>query len=75
MAGNEHDPQGLKPLMEGLSVEERRRVLADKDYPSEKNDQLLEDVESEFLVMEKRDRNKPLTKEQKERNNPISNEL
>ncbi len=60
--------------MEGLSVEERQRVLADKGDQSKENDQLLEAMGSASLVMEKGDRHKPLTKPQKERNNPISKE-
>ncbi len=39
---NEHNRQGLQHLMEGLSVEERKRFLADKGYQSKENDQLLE---------------------------------
>ena len=71
---NEYDSQGLQPLMEVLSVVERKRVLADKGYKSKENDQLLEAMGSESLVMEKGDRNKPLTKPQKERNKAISKE-
>ncbi len=71
---HEHDRQGLQPLMEGLSAEERQRVLADQGDQSKENDQLLEDMGSESLVMEKGDRNKPLTKPQKERNKAISKE-
>ena len=74
VAANEHDSQGLQPLMDGLSVEERKRVLADKGYKSKENDQLLEAMGSESLVMEKGYRNKPLTKPQKERNKAISKE-
>ncbi|MCY4298020.1 MAG: IS5 family transposase [Flavobacteriaceae bacterium] len=74
VTANEHDRQGLQPLMEGLSVEERQRVLADKGYQSKENDQFLEAMGSESLVMEKGDRHKPFTKPQKERNKAISKE-
>ncbi len=74
VAVHEHDRQGLQPLMEGLSVEERKRVLADKGYKSKENDQLLEDMGRESLVMQKGDRNEPLTKPPKERNKAISQE-
>ncbi len=74
VAAKEHDRQGLQPLMDGLSVEERKRVLADKEYQSKENDQLLEAMGSESLVMEKGDRHKPLTKPPKERNKAISKE-
>ena len=60
--------------MEGLSAEERQRVLADKGDQSKENGQLLEAMGSESLVMEKGDRNQPLTKPQKERNKAISKE-
>ena len=74
VAAKEHDRQGLQPLMEGLSVEERQRVLADQGDQSKENDQLLKAMGSESLVMEKDDCNKPLTKPQKERNKAISKE-
>lgn len=74
VASNEHDRQGLKLLMEGLSVAERQRVLADQGDPSEKNALFLEDMGSESFVMEKGDRNKPLTKPLKERNKTINKE-
>ena len=74
VAANEHDSQGLEPLMESLSVEERKRVLADKGYKSKENDELLEAMGSESLIMGKGYRNKPLTKSQKERNKVISKE-
>ncbi|MCY4267255.1 MAG: transposase [Flavobacteriaceae bacterium] len=74
VAAKEHDRQGLQPLMEGLSVAERQRILADQGDQSKENDQLLKDMGSESLVMEKGDRNKPLTKPQKERNKAISKE-
>ncbi len=60
--------------MEGLWVEERQRVLADKGDPSKENAQLLEAMGSASLVMEKGYGHKPLTEPQKERNNPISKE-
>ena len=59
VAAKEHDRQGLQPLMEGLSVEERQRVLTDQGDQSKENDQLLEDMGIESLVMEKDDCNKP----------------
>ncbi len=57
VAANEQDRQGLQPLIEGLSVEERKRILANKGAQSKENDQLLEAMGSTYLVMEKGDRN------------------
>ncbi len=59
VVSKEHDRQGLQPLMEGLSAEERKRVLADKGYKLKENDQLFEAMGSESLVMEKGDCKKP----------------
>ena len=70
VAAKEHDRQGLQPLMDGLSVAERQRVLADQGDQSKENDQFLEAMGSESLVMEKGDCNKP----QKKRNKAISKE-
>jgi len=69
---NEHDSQGLGDLMEKVPEDERTEVMGDKGYKSNKNDQLLEEMGSKSLIMEKGYRHKPLTKEQKKRNKEIS---
>jgi len=69
---NEHDSQGLGDLMEKVPVDERKEVMGVKGYKSKKNDQLLEEMGSKSLIMEKGYRHKPLTKEQKKRNKEIS---
>ncbi|MCY4299568.1 MAG: transposase [Flavobacteriaceae bacterium] len=74
VVAKEHDSQGLQPLMESRTQEQRQRVLADQGDQLKENDQLLEAMGRESLVMEKGDRHKPWTKPPKERNKAISKE-
>lgn len=69
---NEHDSKGLAPLMDKLPKSERKQVMANKDYKSKANDNMLKAKGSKSRIMDQAYRNHPLTNWQIKYNKAIS---
>jgi len=69
---NEHDSKGLEPLIKTIPKSQRKKVMADKGYKSQDNDEMLKREGSKSRIMHKAYRNKPLTHWQKRYNKLIS---
>ena len=71
-AANEHDSQGLTPLINKIPKTQRKQVMADKAYKSRANDEMLKSKGSKSRIMHKANRNRALTHWQKKYNKAIS---
>ena len=69
---NEHDSNGLIPLLEKTPKQKRKEVLADKGYKVPKNDEYLKNANIKNRIQHKAYRNRSLTYWEKEFNKIIS---
>lgn len=71
-SANEHDSQGLVPLIKKVRTRHRQEVLADKGYKSKANDEFLVACGSRPRIMHKGYRNRPMNAVQSAQNREIS---
>lgn len=71
-AANESDIKNLKTALDTIALPPRTAVFADKGYASAENDKILVDKKLKNRILNKAQKNKPLTEMEKQINKKIS---